>query len=38
MKTNKNKLDKANRQLVGKIEKEHSLFYHGKESNKNEKS
>ena len=26
---NKNKLDKANKQLVGKIENEHSLFYHG---------
>ena len=26
---NKYRLDKANRQLVGKIEDEHSLFYHG---------
>ena len=31
---NKNKLDKANQQLVGKIEDEHSLFYHGKDQTK----
>ena len=31
---NKNKLDKANGQLVGKIEDEHSLFYHGKDQTK----
>ena len=31
---NKNKLDKANQQLVGKIENEHSLFYHGEDQTK----
>ena len=31
---NKNKLDKANQQLVGKIEDEHSLFYHGQDQTK----
>ena len=31
---NKNKLDKANKQLVGKIEDEHSLFYHGADQTK----
>ena len=31
---NKNKLDKANGQLVGKIEDEHSLFYHGQDQSK----
>ena len=31
---NKNKLDKANKQLVGKIEDEHSLFYHGEDQTK----
>ena len=34
MKLNKNKLDKANKQLVGKIEDEHSLFYHGADQTK----
>ena len=29
--TNINNLAPANGQLVGKIEKEHSLFYHGKD-------
>ena len=28
------KLERANKQLVGKIEKEHSLFYDGKDSSK----
>jgi hypothetical protein len=32
--TNKNRLDKANGQLVGKIEDEHSLFYHGADQTK----
>ena len=32
--TNKNRLDKANKQLVGKIEDEHSLFYGGKDESK----
>ena len=31
---NKNTLDKANKQLVGKIENEHSLFYNGKDQTK----
>jgi len=31
---NKYRLDKANRQLVGKIEDEHSLFYHGADQTK----
>ena len=31
---NKNRLDKANKQLVGKIEDEHSLFYHGADQTK----
>ena len=31
---NKNRLDKANKQLVGKIEDEHSLFYGGKDESK----
>ena len=31
---NKNRLDKANGQLVGKIEDEHSLFYHGADQTK----
>ena len=31
---NKNKLNKANQQLVGKIEDEHSLFYHGADQTK----
>ncbi len=31
---NKNRLDKANKQLVGKIEDEHSLFYHGEDQSK----
>ena len=31
---NKNKLDKANQQLVGKIEDEHSLFYNGADQTK----
>jgi len=31
---NKNRLDKANQQLVGKIEDEHSLFYHGADQTK----
>tara|TARA_R100000697_G_scaffold66897_2_gene79569 strand:+ start:689 stop:949 length:261 start_codon:yes stop_codon:yes gene_type:complete len=31
---NKNKLHKANKQLVGKIEDEHSLFYYGKDQTK----
>ena len=33
-KVNKNKLDKANKQLVGKIESEHSLFYAGADQSK----
>ena len=33
-KQNFNNLYKANSQLVGKIEKEHSLFYHGKDQSK----
>ena len=32
--TNKSRLDKANGQLVGKIEDEHSLFYHGADQTK----
>ena len=32
--SNKNNLDKANQQLVGKIEDEHSLFYHGEDQTK----
>ena len=32
--TNKNRLDKANKQLVGKIEDEHSLFYGGNDESK----
>ena len=35
---NKNKLDKANKQLVGKIEDEHSLFYHGADQTKMKKA
>ena len=31
---NKNRLDKANQQLVGKIKDEHSLFYHGQDQTK----
>ena len=31
---NKNQLDKANGQLVGKIEDEHSLYYHGADQTK----
>ena len=31
---NKDRLDKANEQLVGKIEDEHSLFYHGEDQTK----
>ena len=31
---NKNKLDKANKQLVGKIKDEHSLFYNGADQTK----
>ena len=31
---NKNRLDKANEQLVGKIEDEHSLFYDGADQSK----
>ena len=31
---NKNSLDPANKQLVGKIESEHSLFYNGKDESK----
>ena len=31
---NKNRLDKANKQLVGKIEDEHSLFYGGNDESK----
>jgi len=31
---NKDKLNKANKQLVGKIEDEHSLFYHGVDQTK----
>ena len=31
---NKDRLDPANRQLVGKIEREHSLFYHGRDQSK----
>jgi len=31
---NKDRLDKANQQLVGKIEDEHSLFYHGQDQTK----
>ena len=31
---NKNRLDKANGQLVGKIEDEHSLFYNGADQTK----
>ena len=31
---NKNRLDRANKQLVGKIEDEHSLFYHGEDQTK----
>ena len=31
---NKNRLDKANQQLVGKIENEHSLFYAGADQTK----
>ena len=27
-------MDKANKQLVGKIEDEHSLFYHGEDQTK----
>ena len=32
--SNKNNLNKANQQLVGKIEDEHSLFYHGEDQTK----
>ena len=32
--TKYSKLKPANKQLVGKIEKEHSLFYNGKNTNK----
>ena len=35
---NYHNLERANGQLVGKIENEHSLFYHGKHGDKNEKS
>ena len=31
---NFHRLEPANKQLVGKIEKEHSLFYHGKDQSK----